>query len=654
MILSSLTLLAALAADGPAHVTVDLLRPSPTAPRVFVEVAFADGSTGLMMVDTGADITVLTRTTAQRLQLAPGQPGTTLQGLSQAAQVDVSALSTLRIGEATLHDVRVAIGLPGVQDTWGAMPVAGILGNNVWSEFIVDLDLHANRLTLHQPGSFRAPRGAAPLRFDGAHLQTPVLLRTDLAGGVAVLAVDTGASDVLLIGEGALPFDGAWTEGVEPIRGVTTPDALPDASYLRETRRVALRAVDLGGARRRVHTDARWLDYDLPAADPRLAGLVGYEALQNRRVILDYQRGWFSLQVSHRPAGFTHGCAVLLREDEARFGDDPRRWLYRSRLLLGLDQQARARGLLGELLEISDPDVAPLHAAARALAAAIDRGRGDLDGAWNLLAPLSPAELVEQEEIVAVVDGLLLEGRTDEAGDVSAAAVATRPASPLAWVARADVLLARGDPDDAYTALGEATRLVNTPDAWLLRRARVAWARGDHNGALALLRDGLRSNPLDGRLAFFYATLAPKTDRDTVRSDLQGVLSRLHPSLRPNDLLAGAFVAIGDLDRARTLYDEGTASDCASAQRSPSADHCYAWFEALAHTDLDDALARISRAISALGPRADLYDTLAMVLLARGELQAAHSAALTAARMAPDDAYLLWQAERIGALAGSP
>jgi len=163
----------------------------------------------------------------------------------------------------------------------------------------------------------------------------------------------------------------------------------------------------------------------------------------------------------------------------------------------------------------------------------------------------------------------------------------------------------------------------------------------------------MRSNPLDGRLAFYYATMAPRADRDTVRSDLESVIAHLHPSLRPNDLLAGAFFAIGDLDRARRLYDEGTASDCAAAQRSPAADHCYAWFEALAHTDLDDALARISRAIAVSGPRADLYDTLAMVLLARGELQAAHSAALTAARMAPDDAYMLWQAERIGALAGS-
>jgi tetratricopeptide (TPR) repeat protein len=380
-------------------------------------------------------------------------------------------------------------------------------------------------------------------------------------------------------------------------------------------------------------------------------GLVGHEVFEGRRLLIDYRGGEVALVRSGRAQRTVNAFQVLLDADEAAWGMSPERWLYRARLRVALGDEAAAAALLDRLLDTSDPDVLPDHAAARVLAAELARRRGDLAAAWHLLAPLSPAELVEQDEIIAVVEGLLLDGHQEEAIDVAEAAVRARPGSATAWVARAAVQRVQGDHDDAYASLQQAALLAGDEDAWLLERARVASARGDLNGALALLRDGMYTNPLDGRLAWFYALVSPPETRGDVITDLNRVEQLAHPKLRPLDFLTGAHHAVADDPRAHQLAAAGATADCSRGAQD-QIDNCLAWYGAMVATDLDAALERILRAITARGPDPSLLDTLAMVRLARGERAQALQAATDAVRIAPEDPYLHWQRERIAALAG--
>jgi len=91
-------------------------------------------------------------------------------------------------------------------------------------------------------------------------------------------------------------------------------------------------------------------------------------------------------------------------------------------------------------------------------------------------------------------------------------------------------------------------------------------------------------------------------------------------------------------------------SHCEPMSPGPDRDNCTAWYLALANRRLDDALARIGRALDETGERPDYLDTKAMVHLARQEYAEARRAARHAARLSPDDVYMLWQAERIAEL----
>jgi Flp pilus assembly protein TadD len=76
-----------------------------------------------------------------------------------------------------------------------------------------------------------------------------------------------------------------------------------------------------------------------------------------------------------------------------------------------------------------------------------------------------------------------------------------------------------------------------------------------------------------------------------------------------------------------------------------------AWYAGLVGTDLDDAWAAIQRAVETEPTRSDFLDTLAVVAEARGDLTTARDAARRAARLSPEDVYLLWQVRRLDAVA---
>lgn len=639
-------------ARGPDVVEVDLLRSNAGSPKVFVQATLPDGELGLFMVDTGADISVLSTSTAERLGLAIQRGFGQVAGISAVTSMDGAHLPHLRIGDAIVRDLEVAVGVPGVPETFAMMPLDGILGNNVWQHYTLEVDYRANRLTLHEPGSVHLPRRrSARMRFDGGHLHTPIEFSTrnnPAARNAVVLALDTGATDLILRGRTGLPFERDYTEGIEAVYGIGASDTLPPSAFLRQTRRVGLQEVRLGGMKFDVDMEARWLDYGAnPSPTPlRIRGLIGYELLDDRVAMIDYQAGRFQLKKARSKAREVNGHEVLLAQDIAAYGDDPSRHLYRARMQVGLGEvEAALVALDAYIAGAAEGDESV--AEARVLAARAHRHEGDLHAAWAVLEPLGAGELVDEGELVSSVNGLLLEGRTADAKALADAGLESRPDSGWAQVALADFALATGEIETAREALITAAHLAENPDAHLLRRARVALAGGDHYGALSKLRSLVQLYPLEGKYLWFYAQLLHTQDIETFRSDMGRAVERLHPGHRPIDFLVGAATLLGDEERAQSLMQEGIDRDCSFDGHQPSIDNCVAWYWTLANHRLDDALDRVMGALDSDGNRSEYLDTLAMVHLARGELQEAHDAALSAARLSPEDPYMLWQAERL-------
>lgn len=465
-----------------------------------------------------------------------------------------------------------------------------------------------------------------------------------------IIQLDTGAGGLMLSGRTGKPFERDFTEGLEAVHGIGALETLPASMFLRRTRRIPVRDVTLGGRTIQLESfEARWLNFgDRPSVGPDgMQGLAGHELMRRHVAIFDYDGGRFALEKSRGKPRLLDGHQLLLEQDLARYGDDPARDLFRAKMNAWLDNYDAAQALLESYIEH-----APEDAEGRVLLAAVHRHRGNLEGAWRALEPLSAGALVDENEVVAVVNGLLLEKRAEEAMRVAEAAVAERPDADASHVALADALLWQGDVQGANNQLLLAAALVENPDAYLLRRARVALARGDRYGSMAHVRRLLQLYPSGGIFLWFYSLLTEEeADALTFRSDMEEAVARLHPHDRPLDFLVAAHRALGDDEAVEQLMQAGIERDCSMTDQDASRDNCLAWYGALAQRDPTDALRRIDRAIEAEGMRSDYLDTKAMVHLALGEYDLAYESAIAAARLSPDDVYMLWQAERIAALA---
>jgi tetratricopeptide (TPR) repeat protein len=649
-----------LAWEGPRQTALDLLRIEPGGSRIYVQATLPDGERDLFLVDTGADVNVLDRAVAERLGVPVTEGVYRLGGLGGSTTAGEATLSEVRLGEAVLRDVPFAVGVRGVSDTAGLMPLSGILGMEVWKRFVLEIDYPADRLVLHRPGQVRLPRRAAPLHFDGNRIEVALDVTTGIgaASGAAgqpvreivIVQLDTGAGGLILSGASGLPFAQVASEGLEPIYGIGASELMPPSQFLRRTRRIPVDRVGLGGAEYPLDLQAQWLNYDDVSRSHDLStrGLAGHLLMQGHRVWLDPQGGRIALTGSPRRKRQMDGHAVMLEQDLERFGAEaPERDLFRARMLAATGEWEQAKELLTRWVT-SHPD----DAEGRVLLARARRLDGDPEGAWQTLEPLGPDGLVDESEIVAAVNGLALDGRTEPALALAHRAVQARPDEAEARLALADAQIAAGQLQMARETLLRAAELLENPDAFLMHRARVAMQEGDRYGALALVRRLVTLYPTEGKFLWYYALMVQDaSEAATLRADAANATGQLHPDLQPLDFLVATHHALGDTEKAEAYLDQGLSRDCEPMKRAKAAhDNCTAWYLSLAGRDLDRALSLVDGALEKSGPRADYLDTKAVVHLARGEWEAAERAAKDAARLQPDDVYMIWQAERIGAL----
>jgi len=639
---------------GPDRQEIDILRVYEQGPRIYVQATMPDGELGLFLVDTGADISVISQKTADRLGLDVERNHGSLIGISGSTSMHRAVLPSIELGEMFIPEIEVAVGVPGVSEFARYMPLDGLLGNNVWSRFVLEIDYPADLMVLHEPNTVRQTRRhkrrwgrAAPMHFD-RHVYSEIEITTPSKTAHRIIAqIDTGAGDLTLCAATGRPFVNDFTEGIESVRGIGASETLPPFRFLEMTRRIPLATMDLGGQKFKVNAQARWRSYNDETTLTCHAGfraLLGHHFLSRHRVFFDYGNQMMALRKSQRRKRQLNGHQVYLDQDLDAHGDDPSRNLYRAKLVIGTGGVSEAIDLL-ENLKTDDLDD---RAEAAVLQAALYRLDGQLDSAWDALKELSPGDLVDQEEIVATVNGLLFNGRADEALSVAEAAAEARPNDGWAYVARADVHLYMHEVDKAAADLIHAAQLEEFPDAHLLRRARAALATGDRYGSMAHVRKLLQLYPFAGEFLWFYALLIEDPmEAATFREDMASAMARLHPERRPVDFVVAAHRALGDQELAEALMREGIADQCEPLNDATAKDNCLAWFYSLAGVHEDEALMRIDRALDKTGERSDYLDTKAMVHLARGEFDEAHAAAVKAARLSPDDVYMLWQAERI-------
>ena len=639
--------------------TLDLWRGYPGADKVYVQVQLSDGSTGLFLVDTGAAVSVINPDTAARLGLVSHDVGGRVAGLSGSVAWKNTTLSSVKLGDFMLENVDVATGIPGVPEFTGAIPVDGILGHNVWSHFVLVVDYPADRLELHRPDTYKARGKGQSIRIADNRVIVEVAVEAQWKGEKAASSVtielDTGAADTSFWCQTGEPFRAFTTLGVEPVVGIGAAlDKVPDFQFLVETRHIPANWLTFGGRRMKRDEPIRWASPDDLTADACSVstGLLGYRSYADFRVVIDYPGERLTLESGGKRRTFDAATAWLA-EDLAHHGDDPRHAVTRAKVLIGHNDLDAARVVILAALAKRGDD-----SELTTLAARVDFFDDKDADAILRLASLSPLEMVEEGIWGTLLGSLIANGRQVEALERAELAL-TLPVEDAdvrqeLLVGLSDAFLANGRFAEAERALDEAIAVDRGGSGFLFRRALVALEQGDRYGAITTLRTLLDAYPVGGQSMWLYALSLQPQDYSTFKADLTRALGRLHPEAEPLDFVGAALHVLADEAGARESLSLGYTRDCGPFRRGPARDNCRAWYWALGGDRLEAATRAASRAIKADPKNSAYRDTAAVVAFARGDLPEAKLQAAEAARLQPDDPYLIWQARRFAQAASIP
>jgi predicted aspartyl protease len=258
-------------------------------------VRLADNRVGLMVVvngrgpflfclDTGTSKTVLTPRLLEVLGLAalPGDPVKVVTATGQLLSRYYAVNEIAAAGAVVEGERAISVDLPNNLGVWGA------IGGDFLSNFIVDVDLRAQRVKLY-PLSAR-PKVVGLERVEGRFDQHGLIIAQGKANGIPIEAVlDTGAQSSVSNVELATEVNHETVVVLEPNpRQVIDSDRRPiqaESAYFRQ--------IQFGPT---IWHDKLMAVSDLPSFGElglasRPAILFGMDLLSNRRIVLDYNTG---------------------------------------------------------------------------------------------------------------------------------------------------------------------------------------------------------------------------------------------------------------------------------------------------------------------------------------------------------------------------
>jgi hypothetical protein len=281
---------AASAADRPARAPVHIVPVEIYRNAVWVQVRINAGPPLWFILDSAAGGSVIARRTAERLGLQIVELGHQANATPADTPVRMAASPNINydVGGARFTSHAGVIGMDIPDAVWGRR-FEGVLGAELFSKYVVELDWDKREMALHDPGNYDYSGNGStlPIVFAGTN---PMIAGRVRIGGKTVylnLLIDSGASSTLALSSPLVEKHGLLA-AVEAKGG----------------RLVEGESIGAGGSAPNASTRGEWLEigpYRIPAPLTSLSkakagslakggfdGYIGCNVLRRFRVILDY------------------------------------------------------------------------------------------------------------------------------------------------------------------------------------------------------------------------------------------------------------------------------------------------------------------------------------------------------------------------------
>jgi hypothetical protein len=290
-----------------------------TSHHIYIPVQLAKEKRSWFVLDTGADGTVIDAGRAKDLGLT-GAGSLEARGTGEnTIEAQLIAKPPLRVAGLQMPlETMYAVDLRAIWPR-GGRAMEGILGHDVLSHFVVEIDYAASRVRLHDPERFTAPSGATAFPFTYEGNVPAIRMALELPGGRRVegrMIVDTGNS-------GGVDLYGPFVEqhGIRAAIGKTIegPGGMGVGGVSKQDLGRAA-AFHLGPFALKSPVITLSRDAKGSAAHPELAGNLGGRVLRRFRVFVDYANDRILLEPNKlldAPFEYDMSGLALIAEGEA-------------------------------------------------------------------------------------------------------------------------------------------------------------------------------------------------------------------------------------------------------------------------------------------------------------------------------------------------
>ena len=609
-------------------VELPVFRSNEKGERLFISVELPIVGKQYFMVDTGASVSAISAELVNAMQLHSTRKNGYLTGVSGRVPWIETIVPEIELGTLKLNNIAFAVSVEGLPTRAGIVPIAGIIGNNVWEQFVVDIDYGLERIQLHS--SFDFDDAAQKIVYDGQHILAPLEMGFGEGKIQTVMAnVDTGSSGLIL---NSIHTPQLLTHGVESretIMGVGA-DRSNIQDYVIDTVSVGIDTLNIGGLTQ-AYTEPAII---LTPEDESFVSLVGYHALENNRLIIGYKDEKLQLipSTSDLPVRNLHkdylqalqwGTMVSspMTEVELHF-------------ILGEDSAA-----VRKIKRLISKDDLPEY---RVALANHYYSVGEIEAALQELEKIDPLMLLELGLMDAFILTYVYADQMHKAHALLAQELGRVQVQPNTYWLASLLDLMNNDVSGAKDWLYKAQK--NGPEDYLVHKALLKQRSGDITGAIAALRMDVQRNPLGNHSLWFLAQVARNTQFEPVaKSTIDGYLSIRNSRRSTLDFLAAAYFELGDFELAYEIANDGKLRDCSTLEEDSKA-NCIAWYDALVHLNLAVNIEMMEKVVRNNPGRADFTDTLAVLYRADGQVAKSVEMSKKAMIFGGSDPYMIWQA----------
>ena len=611
-------------------VELPVLRSNKNGERLFVSVDLPTVGKQYFMVDTGSSVSAIRADLVDEMQLHSSRKNGYLTGVSGRVPWIETVVPEIKLGPIKLSNTAFAVSVEGLPTQAGIVPIAGIIGNNIWDQFVMDIDYGLERIQLHKEYAFSDT--AQKVQYDGQHILAAMELAFGDNGIQTILAnVDTGSSGLILNSIHAPQLLEHGVKSRETIMGVGA-DKNNMQDYVVETVNVGINSLTLGGLTQ-PYTEQAIL---VTPPDDGFISLVGYHALENKRLIIDFEDERIQIEPSPSDLPVRNLHKDYLQSIQWGTMEASPMTEIQLHFILGEDTAA-----VRKLKRLINKDG---NSEYRVALANHYYNVGNIEGALEELEKIDEEILLELGLMEAFILTYVHADQMKKAHILLAKELRrTTVVSHTYWLASLLDLMNNdiaGSKDWLYKAERHGS------EDYYVHKALLKHRGGDITGAIATLRMDVQKHPLGNHSLWFLAQLAKDTEYAALaKSTIDAFLPLMHSRRSSLDFLSAAYYELGETELAVSISQIGKTRDCDTLE-TEDRQNCYAWYDALVHNNLTDNISTMEQIVHDNPGRADFADTLAVLYRANGEVANSVEMSRQAMIFSGSDPYMIWQALR--------